>query len=272
MLRLLLLAGAVAAAPPPPPQPAPAVDRIVEAQHAMSVGRLDQARAMISKAIEQGQQGEAVDRLLADLAYADGKSEEALERYKVLIGRHPTDPLLAERAAISAIKAGNFTLARGLANHATSLPKASWRAWNARGVVADLNGDFEGADAAYERALALSPDQAEILTNIGWSKLLRGDWDGAIAPLEQAAKLIPSSQRAANNLELARAALASDLPRRRPGESDEDWAARLNDAGVAAQLRGERARAVAAFSQAIEARSSWYARAANNLSAVSGKQ
>ena len=62
-----------------------------------------------------------------------------------------------------------------------------------------------------------------------------------------------------------------DLPQRRPGESDQDWAARLNDAGVAAELRGDRARAAAAFSQAIETKDSWYIRAANNLSAVGGK-
>ena len=271
MLHLLLLAGAVAAAPVAPAAP-PTVDRIAEAGHAIAVGRLDQARAMIGRAIAEGAKGEAVDRALADLAFADGKSGEALERYKLLLGRHPTDSLIAERAAISAIKAGQIPQAKGLANHATSLPRASWRAWNARGVVADLGGEFEAADAAYAHALASAPDQPEVLTNIGWSKLLRGDWNGAIAPLERAATLRPASERIVNNLELARAALASDLPKRRSGESDEDWAARLNDAGLVAQLRGDRARAVAAFSQAIEARASWYARAANNLSAVTGKQ
>jgi Flp pilus assembly protein TadD len=270
MLQLLLLAGA-AAATPMAPQPLTA-DRIAEAEHAIEVGRLDQARAMISTALAQGAQGEAVDRLLADLAFAEGKSGEAIERYKLLLGRHPADALIAERAAISAAKVGNMPLAKGLADHATSLPQASWRAWNARGVVADLGGDFATADSSYDRALALAPDQPEVLTNMGWSKLLRGDWSGAVVPLEQAVKLMPTSERTANDLELARAALASDLPQRRAGESDADWAARLNDAGVAAQLRGERARAVAAFSQAIEARGTWYARAANNLNAVSGKQ
>lgn len=269
MFKLVLLAGAVAAAPT---LTAPTADRIAEAEHAIQVGRLDQARAMISAAIAQGEKGEGVDRALADLAFAEGKSAEALERYKLLLGSRPTDALVAERAAISAIKAGKIPLAKGLCDHATSLPRASWRAWNARGVAADLRADFPTADESYERALALAPDRGEVLTNMGWSKLLRGDWEGAIAPLEQAAKLMPKSERALNNLELARGALESDLPRRRPGESEEDWAARLNDAGVAAQIRGDKARAVAAFSQALEARSSWYARAANNLSAVSEKQ
>ena len=52
---------------------------------------------------------------------------------------------------------------------------------------------------------------------------------------------------------------------------DQDWATRLNDAGVAAQIMGNRARAVAAFSQALEARGNWYDRAANNLKAANSK-
>ena len=72
-------------------------------------------------------------------------------------------------------------------------------------------------------------------------------------------------------LDNARSAIDADLPARRSDETDADWAARLNDAGMAAELRGDRARAVAAFARAIEARGSWYERAANNLAAVGGK-
>ena len=273
MFQLLLLVGAAAAAPTATPTPPPSVtaQRFAEAEHAIAVGRLDQAKAMIAAAVAQGVQGEALDLLLAELAYAENNSAEALERYKLLLARHPADASFAERALISAIKTGNVSLAKSLGEQATALPAASWRAWNARGVAADLRSDFETADVSYQRALVLAPDRAEVLNNMGWSKLLRGDWNGAIAPLEQAAELMPNNERTTNNLELARAALASDLPQRRPGESDEDWAARLNDAGMAAELRGDRARAVAAFSQAVEARASWYARAANNLSVVGEK-
>jgi hypothetical protein len=88
---------------------------------------------------------------------------------------------------------------------------------------------------------------------------------------EKAAPRDPKSSRIANNLELARAALASDLPKRRPGEDDRAWAARLNDAGVAALLLGDKQRAVAAFAQALEASGSWYDRAANNLKAANSR-
>ena len=51
---------------------------------------------------------------------------------------------------------------------------------------------------------------------------------------------------------------------RSQGESDEAYAARLNDAGVVAIAAGQPKRAEAAFSQALEVRSRWYARAAEN--------
>lgn len=264
MLQLLVAAGVAAATPHAP--------RLAEIEHAINMGRFGQARAMISAAIAAGSSGAAVDRLLADLAFASGNSAEALARYKVLVGLRPADALIAERAAICAIRMGEISLAKGLADHAASLPDASWRAWNARGTVADMLRDFDTADASYLRALELAPDQPEILNNLGWSRLLRGDWAGALAPLEKAAMRLPKAERVANNLELARAGIAADLPQRRPGESNVLWATRLNDAGVVAQIKGDRARAVAAFAQAIEARESWYERAANNLSAAAGKE
>ena len=90
--------------------------------------------------------------------------------------------------------------------------------------------------------------------------------------LERAAAIDPKSRRIADNLELARAALAEDLPRRRARESNADWAARLNDAGVAAAIGGQHQRAVAAFSQALTASATWYERAANNLAAIEGRK
>lgn len=86
-----------------------------------------------------------------------------------------------------------------------------------------------------------------------------------MAKFEQAAAIDPKSPRILANLELARAAVSEDLPQRRSGEDDEDWAARLNDAGVIAKVQGNNRKAVAAFTRAIQARSEYYDRAANNL-------
>ena len=262
---LPVLAAAALAATDPAPAPAPAAQPLSEAAHALEAGRIDQARLMIANAVKAGAQGAAVDRLLADLAFATGNYDLALRAYEQLLVANPQDSLLYQRAGIADIRMGKIERAALLLHKATSLPGASWRAWNALGVVADFRRDWDAADAAYARAAQLAPERAEVLNNLGWSLLVRGRWSEAVEPLERAAALDPKAERIAANLELARAAVSEQLPERRPGESDGDWAARLNDAGMIARLQGDNRKAVAAFARAIEARSQWFERAANNL-------
>ena len=121
-------------------------------------------------------------------------------------------------------------------------------------MLADLDQDWSTADQSYARAQELAPNEAEIVNNQGWSRLMRGDWAGALPLLQHAAKLDPNSPRIANNLELAEVPRSRPICRkRRAGESDRDWAIRLNDAGVAAELSGDRKRAIAAFTRALHA-------------------
>jgi tetratricopeptide (TPR) repeat protein len=257
---MLLLAAALAAASPDIP--------LGEARHALAAGRLDQARTMIANAVAAGATGEPVDRLLADLAFARHDDAQALNLYRALLPSHPDDAAMAEQAGIAALHMRDVREATALLRTATALPAASWRAFSALGAAADARGDWADADAAYARALTLAPDRAEVANNRGWSLILRGRWREAETELGRGASLDPSLRRLANNLQLARDALATNLPPRGAGESDEAWAARLNDAGVAAAAQGERGRAIAAFSQSIAARPAWNARTAANLAAV----
>lgn len=243
-----------------------------DAVQALQAGRLDQAQLILDAAVKAGAQGEEVDRLLADLAFRTGDYAAALERYQRLAALHPAEPLPFERAGIAAIYLGKFDRASAALIAATALPGASWRAWNARGALANYRRDWDAADLFFARALALAPDRAEVLNNRGWSLLLQGQWEPALPLFERAAALAPKSRRIADNLELARAALAEDLPRRRSGEDDAAWAARLNDAGVLAAAGGDRQRAIAAFAQALEASAQWFERAANNLAIVEGRE
>jgi tetratricopeptide (TPR) repeat protein len=268
MLILLLVAAAVAA----PAASLPAKDPVLGgAAYAIQQGRLEQGRLMIAQAIKSGYSGLPVERLLADLAFASHKYDEALSRYQYLAAAGIRDSELCQRGAISALALNRISDAQPLADCAVDSPTASWKAWNARAVLADLAHDWPMADHCYARASEIAPEQGEIINNQGWSLLLRGDWAGALLRFERAAALKPSSARVSNNLELARSALAAELPGRRTEETDTQWAERLNDAGVAAQLLGDNKRAVAAFTRALEASSVWYERASDNLEGMSGK-
>lgn len=258
----VVLAAALAAAEPPADAP---VQPLSEAAHAIRAGRLQQARLMINNAVETGISGPALERVIADLAYASGDYQGALLRYSQLLLTNKTDGMMFEQAGIAAMKVGDAPQAANLLDKAVSFPGATWRAWNARGVAADYRRDWAVADESYARAGALAPSRAEIRNNSGWSLLARGRWADALQNLERAAAIDPKSPRIAANLELARSALTEELPERKAGETEADWAARLNDAGVIAKAQGNNKKAVAAFTQAIQARSEYYDRAANNL-------
>lgn len=266
---LLALAEPVAAAPQPPEQSQPQSQiSLSEAGRAIAAGRLDQAKSMLGVAIAAGARGDPVDRLLADLSFARGENEQALNLYKALLAEHPDELLLLERAGIAALRLGRVSDATVLLDRATRQPLAGWRSWNARGVAADRQARWDEADAAYSKALALDPSQAEVANNYGWSMMLQGRWTEALSSFERAAAINPRLPRLANNLELARSAVATELPERAAGEDDDSFAARLNDAGVVAAASGQTKKAEAAFAQAIEVRSRWYVRAAENLAAL----
>ena len=256
ILALAALAGAVAS---------PSLD---EASRALAAGRPEQARQMIAGAVAQGASGAALERLLADLAFAQADWPRALAGYRALLVSAPADAHLLQQAGLSALRANDSGEAARLLDKAVALPGAGWRAWNARGVAADRQQDWRTADTAYARAERLARDNAQILNNRGWSLLLRGQWSAALEPLARAAALAPAEPRIAANLDLARSALADGLPARRQGETGAQWAARLNDAGVVAFRRGDRHKAIAAFAQALETSDRWFARAANNLAYV----
>lgn len=269
MILPLLVAASVSAAPAVASETSGHL--LAGASHALRANRLDQATVMVARAVEAGASGPALDRVMADLAYAKGNFAEALGTYEQLLKSSPRDQALLEPAAISAIKVGKLDRASSFLTTATSEDGASWRVWNACGVVADETRNWSRADQCYQQSIKLAPREAGPINNEGWSMLLRGNWQQALELFEQATMLDPRSERIADNLELAQAALASDLPTRKAGESDSAWAARLNDAGVAAVILGNKTRATAAFTQALDASGTWYARAANNLETLGGR-
>lgn len=265
---LVVLVALAAAMLPVAVAPRPVAALLSEARHALSAGRLDQARTMIANAVAAGARGDRVDCLIADLAFARTDDVQALNLYRTLLPGHKDDGAMVGQAGIAALHLGDIREATALLRQATALPNAGWRAWNALGAAADARVDWAEADTAYGRALALAPDRAEVANNRGWSLILRGRWRDAEAELARGAALDPSLRRLANNLQLVHDALAINLPERRANESDAGWAARLNDAGVAAAAQGERARAIAAFARSIAARPAWDAQTAANLASV----
>ena len=244
-------------------------EQISDIRVAIDSGRLDQARSMIAEQVKVRGSTLGLEEVLADLSFASGNNVDALSQYQVLLRGKPDDRGICERAGMAALRLNRIADAEPLVACATAGGGGTWRAWNASGVLADLKQDWAGAERSYSIALRLAGENAAVLNNVGYSYLLQGDWARSATYFERAYSRDSSIERIGNNLELARTALAESLPARMSKESPSAWAARLNDAGVAAALTGDRLRAIAGFTRALEASGTWYARAANNLEALS---
>lgn len=147
---------------------------------------------------------------------------------------------------------------------AVELDPTSWRAWNALGRARDARRGWAEASAAYDRALALAPDEGAVLNNFGLSKLSAGDPDGAAALFVRALEASPDLAVAQTNLRLA-LALGGHYEEAVAGVAAEELPAALNNAGYAALLRGDYAQARSLFLRAIDASPSFYEPAWSNL-------
>lgn len=273
LLRAIALSSLMLAAPVKAQEMSPAVqNQLDEAAYALSEGRTLQARTMLGEAVRMGAIGETVERLLADLDFAERRFEQSLARTRMLLVDNPDDIVLLERAGLSTLALGNTAEAEAMLQRAVRRGSDRWRTFNGLGIVADRKGDWAGADAAYGQAAMLGPDQGVLFNNRGWSLMLQGRWEEALLPLTQAVAMAPDNERYTANLALAEMAVSEDLPSRGDMETDEAFAARLNDAGVVAAAQGLDTKAIAAFTRAIEARSQYYERAAANLARIEGDE
>ena len=254
------------------PQPSSQIS-LSEAGRAIAAGRLDQAKAMLGVAVAAGAKGEPVDRLLADLAFARGENDQRAQPLSSA-ARQPSGRSAAARAR------------RNCGASAGTRRRRRPRCWIARRACPARAGGrgMRAAPPPIGRAAGTRPTppmrapprsirkRAEIANNQGWSLMLRGRWAEALAASSGRLRSIRacrgwpiiSSWRAPPSLPTCRRACTARATRPMPrGSTMPAWSP---------PPAGRPKRAEAAFAQAIELRSRWYARAADNLAALGARQ
>ena len=73
------------------------------------------------------------------------------------------------------------------------------QAYNGRGLVQFDTGDRQGAIADYNEALRISPDNAQAYNNRGNARAAQGDREGAVSDYDEAIRLNPNFGAAYNN-------------------------------------------------------------------------
>lgn len=148
---------------------------------------------------------------------------------------------------------------------------ADWRVWNALGVIADLDAEYDVSTSYYQRAIVAEPGNAMLYNNLGYSQIMGHSYAEAEATLNEALLYAPGDQRIVNNL-----AMAIAWQKRYEDAVDRldvvmDAAASYNNVGYVAYLNSDYAIAEEYFRKAMSLRPSFYKRAATNLELIKKK-
>lgn len=199
-----------------------------------------------------------------ELSLTRGRYEDALANFKSV----SSDPKVAgpalEGEGIALTQLGRSDEAFATLKAAVAKNPTAWRAWNALGSEFDRRHDWSDAESAYGHAISSSGGAAIVLNNRGFSFLSQNRLDEGIMDFVAALQKKPELSPARNNLRMAMA-LKGEYDRAITGAAAADQATVLNNAGFAAILRGDYAKAKQLLTQAMKAKGSYYALAAQNL-------
>jgi Flp pilus assembly protein TadD len=239
---------------------------------AVDQGRYVQASAMIEKfrlAQANGPADPGLTLQAARMALVERRDAEALAGFDEALTVLPNDCTALEGAGIAAARLGELDRAALRLDVAAEKCARRWQVWNALGVVADQLHDFDRASTSYQRAEGLSPGNAAILNNQGYSQLLQKHFEAAADYFHKALQRSPQDERVSNNLDIALSASGQPLGAVAQQETSDRRALRLNNAGYGAMIAGDVPRARAYFVDAIATRGAFYQRASDNLGRTS---
>lgn len=251
----------------PPAAPSISDATLVEIQRAVDEQRLTDAGRYLDQALVAGVKDPRLTLLGADLNLAKGRYEFALAGYRAVEATPSLTSRSLQGQGITLAMLSRSDEALKILQRVTALDATAWRAWNALGREYDHRGRWSDAEAAYAAAMAASDGSPLVLNNRGYSRLLQQRRDDAVADLVAALRKRPDLVEARTNLRLA-LALNGDYDRAMAGGSPDDTAALLNNAGFAAGMRGDYAKAEELLGQAMVSRGEFYGRAAENLKVV----
>ena len=133
---------------------------------------------------------------------AQGHLQEALRALAQLVLVAPDDARVVSEYGKVLVQLGRPDDAIAFLKHAIELRADDWTVYSALGVAYDQNDDRRNAKEAYDRALALHPDDATVLNNYAVSRMLAGDLDTAQKLLQQAQTAGGNTPKVSANLQL----------------------------------------------------------------------
>lgn len=226
-------------------------------------GDADSAVAYFTRATARSPEDIALRRGLAGAYARAGRYRDARAAYESLLRSPKATTEDRLNSAFVSLRLDDWD---SLADIASSRPEIlrSPRGALLEAMIADRNGDWEMADAAYARAETGGATPAKTLNNWGVSLLARGEMRNAEATFARAMAADPALLIAKNNLAITRA-MRGEYRLPNAPLADVEKATLLYNIGLVALERGERGEARRLFSDALNAHPRHYRAAAGRL-------
>ena len=238
---------------------------IILAEEALKEGRLQDAEVLLERYWLTFPDDPRGLLGVAELRLARGNTGGALKAFEDLLQYPEIEVDARQGYGIVLMLVGDEEKAVEELKAAVEADATRWRAWNALGAFYDSQGAWPEATDAYQRALALQPEEPIIVNNLGFSLLMQGRTDAAVRTLQDALRLDPTSELTKTNLRIAYAQLGQYRRAVAGAASDNEKARALNNAGYVALLRGDYDSAEAYFQQAMREDPSFNETAWRNL-------
>jgi Flp pilus assembly protein TadD len=103
-----------------------------------------------------------------------GQTEQQIEVLKSIAVAHPNDGPLQSKLGKQLLTAGRAGEATAMLERAAAQPGVDWQTLSALGSAYDQQGNYTGARAKYQQALALKPNQLSVENNMAMSYALEG--------------------------------------------------------------------------------------------------
>ena len=219
---------------PPPVSP----EVVSVAEKAIDESRYPDAKLLLERVLLSEPENPRARLGMAEIMLAYRNLEPAEKAFAALVKQPEVAARAVQGQGIALLLMGKEQGARVALQHAVELDAQLWRAWNGIGLLHDRSGEWDEAQAAYNRALAITGDSAMLYNNRGFSHLLRRDAQAAIADFHKALTLDPKMEAAQENLRLA-FAWTGEYQRALVGVSRKDVGRVYNNVGFIALLRGD---------------------------------
>lgn len=154
-------------------------------------GKVDEARAVLERALESNPGGQLIKRELASVQFRAGLFRESADQLRELLLQSPEDADLLNDLGNACAKLEQLTQAIDAYRRALQCPNPPAIAWRNLGVARARSGDHDGAAEAFEAYLEHEPDSPEIISLLIELQMTARRFDQALVHLENFLKANP---------------------------------------------------------------------------------